>query len=112
MDAILTVNTVAAPMAAGQSAGQFKVSSAMADGSQPQTNMFDAPVPTTNPDGTANDTPPLVVTFSGIAAGDWVVTASRVDQNGADIATAVTKGFNVAATAAGTTQVPGTITFT
>jgi hypothetical protein len=112
MEAILTVNTVSAPLAAGQSAGKFKITICTSDGANIQTQLFDAPEPGVNPDGSANNTPPLSVCFQDVLPGDWIVTATRVDQNGADIAAAATRTFNVAETEAGTTQVPGTITFT
>jgi hypothetical protein len=112
MEAILTVSTVPAPLAAGQTAGKFKVTICMSDGSCMQSQLFDAPEPGVNLDGSANNTPPLSVAFAEVTPGDWIVTATRVDQNGADIASAATRTFNVAETEAGTTQVPGTITFT
>ena len=111
MDAILTVNTTSAPLAAGQSAGKFKITICMSDGSNSQTQLFDAPEPSVNADGSANDTPPLCISFPGVEPGDWIVTATRLDQNGAEIASAASRTFNVAATEAGTTQVPSTISF-
>jgi hypothetical protein len=112
MDAVLTINTVSAPLAAGQSAGKFKVTICMSDGSNVQCQLFDAPAPSVNEDGTADDTPPLIMSFADVQPGDWIVTASRVDQNGAEIAPAASRTFNVAATEAGTAQVPSTIAFT
>jgi hypothetical protein len=112
MDAIVVVNTVSAPLAAGQAAGKFKITICSADGSNVQSQLFDAPAPGVATDGSAEDAPPLTVQFSDVLPGDWIVTASRVDQNGSDIAPAATRSFNVSATEAGTTQVPGTITFT
>jgi hypothetical protein len=111
MEAILTIATVASTLAAGQTAGKFKITICMSDGSQMQTQMFDPPEPSVNADGTANEQTPLVVGFKDVTPGDWIVTATRVDQNGAEIASAASRTFNVAATEAGTTQVPSTITF-
>jgi len=103
MEALLSISTKSAPLAAGQSEGKFKITICMADGSQMQTQLLDST--------STVDNPPLKVVFQDVEPGDWIVSATRIDQNGADIAPAASRTFNVAATEAGETQVPCTITF-
>jgi hypothetical protein len=109
MEALVGIDTVSAPLAAGQSAGQFRISICTSDGTVLKCHMMDSPAPGVNEDGTANDTPKIEITFEGVDPGDYIITAGRIDQNGALIGTEVSKTFNIAATEAGTVQVPASI---
>lgn len=81
MKAEVTMTTVAAPLAEGQVAGQYKITIAKTDGSESQTQMVNAV--------------DVALTFDLPSPGDYIATASLVDLQGADIAPAVTHVFSV-----------------
>jgi hypothetical protein len=96
MSATATITTVKANLADGQVAAQFKVSIIMADLTGSQVKMVDG-IPVLDANG--NETGDVVcpsVTFDDLAPGSYTVLASRVDQTGADIVTAVSNTFTVA----------------
>ena len=92
MKAPVSITTVAAPLADGQVAAQYKVSVSRVDGGEVLARLIDS-----------LDEP---IIFD-LAPGDYIATASRLDETGADIAAPVTGKFTLTAPVA---QVPQSVT--
>jgi hypothetical protein len=96
MKALVSIETVSAPLAAGLTAGNFQVDILDSTGAVVQTQSV---ADVTN-----------VVTFDGLAAGDYTCSAKRLDNTGAPIADPVVQTFTIPAPVAGSSvQVPGSI---